>query len=117
MPAYEHAKRRVAEVLDIPSAPDDALGRWFDRFIVALIALNVVVVVLESVDALHDRYAAWFRGFEAFSLAVFLTEYVLRVWSITAKPEYAHPVKGRLRFATTPFAIIDLLAIAPAFFP
>ena len=70
-----------------------------------------------GVDALHDRYAAWFRGFEAFSLAVFLTEYVLRVWSITAKPEYAHPVKGRLRFATTPFAIIDLLAIAPAFFP
>ena len=117
VPTYAHVKRRVSEILDIPSAPDDVAGRWFDRFIVTLIALNVVVVVVESMDGASDAYAAVFRGFELFSLVVFTTEYALRVWSITAKPEYAHPVTGRLRFVVSPFALIDLLAIAPAFFP
>lgn len=115
--SYGHVKRRVAEILDIPSAPDDAVGRWFDRFIVTLIAVNVVVVVLESMDGYLDRYGAAFRAFEVFSLVVFSVEYALRVWSITAKPEYADPVRGRLRFVVTPFALIDLLAIVPGFFP
>lgn len=117
MATYAHVKRRVAEILDIPSAPDDVAGRWFDRFIVALIGLNVVVVVLESVEGVHARHAPLFRAFEVVSLAVFVAEYVLRVWSATAKPEYARPVLGRVRFVLTPFALIDLVAIAPAFFP
>ena len=116
MPSYEHVKRRVSEVLDIPSAPDDVPGRWFDRLIVTLIALNVVIVVVESIASVHATYRRWFDAFEVFSLAVFAAEYALRVWSITAKPEFAHPVWGRLRFVVTPFAVIDLLAIAPAFF-
>lgn len=109
-------KRRVSEILDIPSAPDDAAGRWFDRFIVTLITLNVIVVVVESLEG-AERYARFFRAFELLSLVVFSVEYAMRVWSVTAKAEYAHPVTGRLRFMASPFALIDLLAIAPALFP
>lgn len=109
-------KRRTSEILDIPSAPDDAPGIWSDRFIVTLIVLNVVVVVLESVEWIDAAYHVWFRAFELFSLTIFSVEYVLRVWSATAKPEYAGSIKGRLRFMASPFAVIDLLAILPAFF-
>lgn len=116
MAGYARVKRRTSEILDIPSAPGDALGQWFDRFIVLLISLNVLVVIVESVGDVGTRYREWFFAFEMFSLAVFSAEYILRVWSATAKPEFAHPVKGRLRFMATPFALIDLLAILPAFF-
>lgn len=113
---YERVKRRVREILDIPSPVGDRIGQAFDVFIVALIALNVVAVVLETVPEVEARAGAWLRLFEWLSLSVFVAEYALRVWSITSDPRYEGPVTGRLRFMATPFAIIDLLAIAPVFF-
>ena len=50
-------------------------------------------------------------------MAVFTVEYLLRVWSATADPRYAHPVTGRLRFMLTPGALVDLVAIVPAYLP
>lgn len=38
----------------------------------------------------------------------------MRLWVITCSPRYSHPLFGRLRYAVTPLALIDLLAIAPA---
>ena len=58
-----------------------------------------------------------FAVFEPFSIAVFSVEYVLRLWSCTTNPRYAHPVRGRLRFLLSPLGLIDLLAILPFFMP
>lgn len=110
----ERVKRRVREILMIPSAEDDVPGRIFDVFIVTLIILNTIAVVVETMPGALDGYEEWVRAFEWFSVAVFATEYVLRIWSITVEPEFAHPVRGRLKWALTPFAIIDILAILPA---
>lgn len=107
-------KQRVFEVLKIPSAQGDRLGAAFDTFIVTLIALNAFAVIFETVGDNHERYGALLRAFELLSLAVFGAEYVLRVWSITADPQYAHPVWGRLRFMASPLAIVDVLAILPS---
>lgn len=51
-----------------------------------------------------------------FSVVVFSIEYGLRLWSAVDDPwqEHHRPAfKGRLRFARTMMAIIDLLAILP----
>lgn len=109
-------RRRTYEILQIPSAPDDFWGRAFDVFIITLIGLNALAVVVETVPGIVDGYAEWFRAFELFSVVVFVAEYVLRLWSITANPAYTDPVTGRLRWMASPFAIIDVLAILPAFF-
>lgn len=108
-------KQRACEILEIPSKPDDLAGRAFDLFIIALIVLNVGAVMFETVGDNDVRYATYLNAFELFSLSIFVAEYVVRLWSITANPEFAHPVKGRLRFAGTPVAVIDLIAILPAF--
>lgn len=108
-------KRRVREIVQIPSAPDDVAGRTFDAFIVTLIVLNAIVLVVETIPGVVDGREAWFDAFEWFSVVVFIVEYLLRVWSITVEPEYAHPIKGRLAWMRSPFAIIDVLAILPAF--
>lgn len=108
-------RRRVFEILQIPSAPNDVQGKLFDVVIVSLIILNTVAVVVETVDAVQARWGVWLRAFELFSVTVFIAEYALRVWSITADPRYEHPVEGRLRWMASPFAIIDVIAILPAF--
>ncbi|MGS0099161.1 ion transporter, partial [Escherichia coli] len=48
---------------------------------------------------------------------VFSLEYLLRVWSSVDRVEsrYRHPLWGRLRYMARPVAIIDLIAVLPAF--
>ena len=41
----------------------------------------------------------------------------MRVWACTEDPDYAHPVKGRLRFAVQPLVLMDLIAILPFYIP
>lgn len=106
-------QRRVADILEIPSPPGDVPGRVFDVSITTLIALNAVAVVLETVPGIHAQYGAWFTAFELVSVTVFLVEYALRLWIAPVYPEYSDPVRGRVRFALTPMAVIDALAILP----
>ena len=37
----------------------------------------------------------------------------MRIWVCTENEKYSHPVWGRLRFAVSPYALIDLMAILP----
>lgn len=108
-------RKRLAEILDVPQ-PGDRVSLWFDRLLIGLILINVLAVVLESVNTLYARWSTLFYALELFSVTVFTIEYLLRVWSIVDnqwRAEYADPVMGRLRFMRSPMAIIDLLAIAP----
>jgi voltage-gated potassium channel len=109
-------RRRVHELLEL-ARPGDHVSRAVDVFIIALIGLNVVAMVISTVHPVRERFSGLFTGFEAFSLAAFSVEYVLRVWSITAHPRYTAPVRGRLRYVLTPLALIDLVAILPAILP
>lgn len=91
------------------------LAAWVQGGLMVLIVLNVLAVVLETVAPIEAAYRAEFRAFEIFSVAVFALEYVARLYSSTASPreQFRHPVFGRLRFAFTPMALIDLVAILP----
>lgn len=51
------------------------------------------------------------------SVAVFTAEYLLRVWSAPEDERFAGAVAGRLRFARTPLALVDLFAVLPAYLP
>jgi voltage-gated potassium channel len=83
--------------------------------LVSLICLNVVCIVLESVGTIRVAYGALFRTVEMISVAVFSFEYLARIWSSPdiADRNYADSILGRCRYALTPAAIVDLLAIAP----
>lgn len=80
----------------------------------ALILVNVAALATETVPGMHERAPSVFHGIEVTSVAVFLVEYVLRLWSIVENPRYAHPLMGRLRWIVTPMAIVDLLSVLPA---
>ena len=91
------------------------LSRWFDIGLISLISLNVLAVILESVDTLEAAYHGAFYVFEVFSVAVFSVEYLLRLWTIveSSQPEYRHPLWGRLRYMISPMALVDLVAVVP----
>lgn len=108
---HSQLKRRTWQVVK----PDSGLpaGRLLGRFLLVLISLNVLAAVLETVDAFADQYAGMFEAFATFSVVLLTVEYVLRVWSSTASKEYAGPVTGRLRFASRPYPLVDLLVVVP----
>lgn len=111
-------RKRVWEIVEI-ARPGDRPSRIFDLGIRALILLNVIAVVLETVPELDAIAHDFFAGFEAISVAVFSVEYVARVWSAVEDPAYGRsgPVFGRLRFAKTPLALVDLFAVLPSLLP
>lgn len=89
------------------------LGYYTDWFIMTLIAANVAAVILETVDVLAATYSSFFYYFELFSVVVFTTEYVGRIWAAVDNPAYEGPITGRLEFASRPLLIVDFLAILP----
>lgn len=109
-------KRRVYEILEV-TKPGDRASRIFDIFILMLIALNVVALVLETVQSIYDLAPRFFEAFEIISVLIFSLEYILRIWSCTVSPSYVTPVRGRLRFAITPLVLIDLFAVLPFYLP
>lgn len=85
--------------------------------ILAIIFLNVIAVALESEHTLALRLGRVFSTFDLVSLTLFTIEYCIRLWTCVEENKWSHPLWGRLRFARTPFALVDLLAVAPFFLP
>lgn len=74
--------KRTYDVMEL-SDSKNRTTMHFQMFILTLIALNVIAVILETVEALSARYAAFFFAFEIVSVAVFTIEYLLRLWLCT----------------------------------
>src|SRR5688572_9733438 len=112
-------RRRVYLTLD-PSERGGIAERIFEIFLIAIILLNILAIILSSVKTIDEKYDAYFRDFEIFSLVFFTIEYIGRIYSIVEKPEYRDPIKGRLKFAATTLALVDLFSFLPfylAFLP
>ena len=93
----------------------DLLVKVIDGFLIALVVLNVVAVVLESVEHLSIAHGPVFHAFDLVSVMIFSLEYLLRLWTAVEldEPRFHHPVWGRLRWAMSPMAVVDLLAVLP----
>ncbi len=107
-------KKRVFEI--VSKAEDgDRASKLFDGFIMALIALSIVSIVLESFETLASKYGTLFSAFEAVSVFSFGVEYILRIWTANyLYPDSKHP---HFRYIVSFMAIIDLMAILPFFLP
>ncbi|MGB2783431.1 MAG: ion transporter [Atribacterota bacterium] len=109
-------KKRLYEILEI-AAIGDRISKLFDIFIMTLITLNVIAVILATVERLNLQYQYFFRIFEIFSVTIFTIEYFLRLWTCTINKNFRNSITGRIKYIFTPFAIIDLLAILPFYLP
>lgn len=95
-------RRRLYDVVFLS---DTRAGRLFDLVLIVAILASVGVVMLDSVQSLHDRHADAFLAAEWFFTALFTGEYLLRL-AIVRRP---------LRYATSFFGVVDLLAVVPTY--
>ncbi|MBB98038.1 MAG: cyclic nucleotide-binding protein [Rhodobacteraceae bacterium] len=109
-------KHRVFRLLELGSS-GDRQGQWVDRILLVFIVATVVLVVLETVPSIQQEWSALLDAFEFVVGAVFLTEYLLRLWVADLHPPFRRlkPLQARLRYAVRGEALIDLLAVLPFF--
>jgi voltage-gated potassium channel len=110
-------RRRVYLVLE-QGPVGDRTSRWVDRFLVALIIVNLVAVALESIPAYEVHYAEAFALIEYFSLAVFTVEYALRLWTAVEHGPNRHlpHTRARMKYVLSTAGLIDLIAVLPFWF-
>jgi len=111
---YQKIQRRVFEVLD--GAVLDSTSKVVEIFIAGLVVANVVAIILESVQSLHDQYEQFFHVFDTFSVVVFSIEYVLRVWSYGRKYMGTEPGlawRGRQEYLFSMFGMVDFFSTVP----
>jgi voltage-gated potassium channel len=107
-------QRRVYEVLD--GAVMDRTSKIVEIFIASLVVANVIAIILESVQSLHDEYEQFFYVFDTFSVIVFSIEYVLRVWSYGRKYMGTEPGlawRGRKEYLFSIYGLVDFLSTVP----
>ncbi|WP_130802723.1 ion transporter [Acinetobacter ihumii] len=94
---------------------ESPLSRLINFFLIILIVTNVLAVMLESVDSIYWAYKPFFDGFEFISIGLFSIEYLLRLWCVPEEHPEQKAWKTRLQWMMSGGAIIDLLAILPAY--
>jgi len=108
-----HTTRKKVHILLHPELGETKWDKVINGFIIFLIIANVIVVILETVQPLHEKYFTFFQYFDIISVLIFSIEYALRVWSCTHEARYKHPVYGRIKYIFSVDGIIDLMAILP----
>jgi voltage-gated potassium channel len=93
-----------------------ASGRlsWPQRFSALAIVSSVVFAIANTEPDVNAALGHVADILEAGFAALFATEYLLRLWAVGENPRYAG-LSGRLEYAVTPMALIDLLSILPYF--
>ena len=80
-------------------------GKAFDLMLIVCIALSIVVVMLDSIQALHEQYGSLLYVAEWVFTFLFTIEYALRLLCV-----------GRpLRYAFSFYGIVDFLSIIPTY--
>ncbi|MGH8466316.1 MAG: ion transporter, partial [Pseudomonas sp.] len=82
---------------------DTVAGRRFDKTLLLIILASLVTVILDSIDEVHQNYARVLAIIEWVFTAIFLVEYLTRLYC-SPKP---------LRYAFSFYGLVDLLAIVP----
>lgn len=95
-------KQRLYEVIFEADTP---AGKAFDVCLIVAIAGSVLVVMLDSVEGIGNRWGGLLHGLEWGFTLLFTLEYLLRLVS----------VRYPLRYARSFLGIVDLLAILPTY--
>jgi len=82
---------------------DTRAGRLFDITLLAAIVASVLVVVLDSLPAVHQRMGPFFTALEWMFTLLFSAEYAMRILV----------VRRPLRYVFSFFGIIDFVSIVP----
>lgn len=110
MSKMKHFRGKLFNILHKPS-PQNKIARYVNYFLAFLIISNGLCVALETVPSLWIAYNKLFVGFEIISTVFFVFEYLMRLWVCVEQARFSDPIKGRVRYALSPLAVLDLVVI------
>jgi voltage-gated potassium channel len=96
---------RRQQMHEIIFEADTPAGKAFDVVLIASIVLSVMLVMLDSVEAIRGTYGPWLYAGEWFFTVLFTLEYLLRLYC----------VERPLLYARSFFGLVDLLAVLPTY--
>lgn len=85
---------------------DTPAGKLFDVALLGTILFSILLVMLESVKSMQDRYLMLLRILEWAITIIFTIEYFARIWIVDKPFKYIFSIYG----------LIDLFAILPSYF-
>ncbi|MEP3482002.1 MAG: ion transporter [Fuerstiella sp.] len=100
------AETRKERLYEIIFEADTKAGKVFDVMLLIAILMSVLVVMLESVESLHEHYGTLLVTAEWIFTILFTAEYLVRLSSS----------KRPLRYMFSFYGIVDLLALLPTYF-
>ena len=102
----------VWQQVDPEAYKDEGLSLT-NKAVVWIVAVSSLVAILET-EPTVEGLAPWaFARLEWVFAALFLAEYLIRLWAEGENPKF-RGVRGRLLYALTPAAIIDLMSFLPS---
>lgn len=113
---YERLKKHTYKIISV-DVENYLPSKIFDVFIMVLIAINVLLVILDTFKGFSENTRNIFRFLEVLSVVIFSIEYVLRVWTANYIYEDIPPLKAQIKYILSFMAVIDLLAILPFYLP
>jgi len=108
-------REKVYRQLETTAWPKKGLSP-VNSALVVLILIAVVVAVIDTEPVITGGRESLLNDIEFGMGMIFLVEYVARLWIAVDNPRFRNSRFPRLRYAMTPIAIIDLLAVLPAIF-
>ena len=123
IPAYKEFKeanknntfRQKLYALVNPTETSGRLHEIFDFFIIVWVIISVTAVILESIASVIYYVGVEFVIIDTIAVAIFSTEYLIRIYTCVENPKYQHWLNGRIASAKEPSNLIDLIAILPFF--
>lgn len=82
-------------------------------FFMTFITLNVLAIMVETNPILSQELRPILNTVYILSIIVYTIEYIIRIWSCPASEQekYDDSNRGRLKYAYSPFAVVDLIVI------
>lgn len=109
-------RKRIYNIIDVNSN-EGFWNRFYDFFSTGVLILNIIVVVLNTVSSLNEKYGNIYDAIEGVTVAFFAFDCILRIW--TAKYQFPKATKGRAiaKYLTSFDGIVDLLSFVPYYLP
>jgi voltage-gated potassium channel len=95
------------KIHEIIFGADTPAGIWFDVALLIAILISVVCVCLGTVESINEQWSNAFLRIEWMLTFLFTIEYIVRLYCVR-KP---------LKYATSFFGMVDLLAVLPSYLP
>ena len=113
---WEKRKQRVFEIIEIGTHYDYA-SRAYDFFNALSILVNLTVSILYTFNDIEAKYGTILLDIEAFTVATFLIDYLLRIWTSQCLHPELTPLQALRKYVFSFMGIVDLLSFLPYYLP